>query len=63
MATSKDIFAGRVFLPRVFAPGAFRGLGDIIVSVPPKGLDYSVTDNRPHYAVPDNRPFYSGKNP
>lgn len=45
MASSKDIFEPRTFLPRIFAAGAFRGLGVEPVAAPPDViLPVRVTD-------------------
>ena len=55
---SKWKWATHKYAAKKFASGRFAGLGVDVSVVPAKGLDYSITDNRPHYHITDSRPHY-----
>lgn len=55
MASTKDIYEGKVYAANIFAAGVFRGTGvDVVASTVP-GAEFRVPQNRPHFRVPNNR--------
>ena len=67
MSSYKDTFEPRVYAPRTFAGGAFRGAFSALIDVP--GIEYAaddwrihsrLSDARLHFASPDWRLHYRG---